>query len=78
MPIRTLFEDAQCSGSLLTPEQGGVSANLATYLFLSALSRLHIAMDLNDDLWQDAQQDGMGKNDPIRTIVHALLYGMTP
>lgn len=78
MPIRTLFKDAQRSGSLLTPEQGGVSPNLATYLFLSALSRLQIAMDLNDDLWQDAQQAGMEKNDPIRTIVHALLYGMAP
>jgi AcrR family transcriptional regulator len=78
MPIRTLFKDALNSGALLTPEQGGVSPNLATYLFLSALSRLHIAMDLNDDLWQDAQQSGVEKNDLIRALVRALLYGMAP
>jgi AcrR family transcriptional regulator len=78
MPIRTLFRDAQQCGSLLALEQGGVSPKLATYLFLSALSRLQIAVELNDDLWQDAQQAGMEKNDPIRALVHALLYGMAP
>jgi hypothetical protein len=76
MPIRILFKDAQECGSLLSPEQGGASPNLATYLFLSALSRLQIAIELNDDLWQDAEQIGMEKNDPIRALVYALLYGI--
>jgi hypothetical protein len=78
MPIRTLFTDALNSGALLPPEQGGISPNLATYLFLSALSRLQIAMDLNDDLWEDARQSGGGQSDPIRALVHSLLYGMAP
>ena len=74
-PIAAIFQSGIEQGILRTPQQGGLDATSATYLFLSMLSKFFMKPQrraMNDDTEAYTAIDG----DNVDVVVHVLLYGL--
>ena len=75
-PIMSIFEEGIHTGCLRSPEQGGVSARLATHLLLSTISNIPASVGTENIFPSEKNGHGEKKYDPVETVVHVLLYGM--
>lgn len=74
-PITSIFEDGIRTGFLRAPDRGGIEPRLATYMLLSTVSSLSASTEMAAEL-QVNHGTCLYKQDPVRAIIHVLLYGM--
>ncbi|HCI82267.1 MAG TPA: TetR/AcrR family transcriptional regulator [Ktedonobacter sp.] len=80
-PIASIFQAGIQQGVLRTPQQGGLDATGATYLFLSMLSKFIMKPQrpaINDSYETYSVVEGNGGNsgDSADIVVNVLLYGL--
>lgn len=74
-PIASIFQEGIQQGVLRTPQQGGLDATSATYLFLSMLSRF-LMKPQRHVLDDHSETSSLKESDSADVVVNVLLYGL--
>lgn len=80
-PIASIFQAGIQQGVLRTPQQGGLDATSATYLFLSMLSKFIMkprkpVMNEASETYSAMEGDVVHRGDSVDMVVNVLLYGL--